>query len=108
MAATPSFKAPVPRMHIFTTSTGNASVSSASLTEWEPSPRRGAYATPSNRRVVPNFTRDDTEEAESDRLIDPKYAFLITQTEIYADIHIRRLDAPWKPDALDEKWVFII
>jgi hypothetical protein len=75
MASTPVFNAPVPRMHVWQTS----NAFEPSLNEFEQSPRRTSYATPSNRRMVPNFTRDDTEEAEDN--IDPK------------------LDTLWKPES---------
>ncbi|OBT77893.1 hypothetical protein VF21_03209 [Pseudogymnoascus sp. 05NY08] len=59
LMATPAYKAPVPRMHLWSTSPALLDTPSDSV----PSNSWGkidAYATPTMRRFVPNFTQDDS------------------------------------------------
>ena len=46
LATTPKYRAPVPRMRLWPTSTA-----SSTMADWEPA----GYATPTSRRAVPNF-----------------------------------------------------
>ncbi|KFY29704.1 hypothetical protein V494_08529 [Pseudogymnoascus sp. VKM F-4513 (FW-928)] len=59
LMATPEYKAPVPRMHIWSTSPTLLDTPSGSAPSgrWDKSV---AYATPTMNRFVPNFTQDDS------------------------------------------------
>lgn len=59
LMATPAYKAPVPRMHLWSTSPALLDTPSDSVpsSHWD---KNDAYATPTMRRFVPNFTQDDS------------------------------------------------
>ena len=71
LAATPVFRAPVPPMHHWPTTTATASTAVGG-SEWKSSAvYTSPYATPTSRREVPNFT---SEQTSADFQLDPKYA----------------------------------
>lgn len=59
LMTTPVYKPPVPRMHIWSTSPALLDTPSGSVASnrWD---RNDAYATPTMKRFVPNFTRDES------------------------------------------------
>lgn len=59
LMATPAYKAPVPRMHIWSTSPTllDTPSDSAPSGRWD---KNDAYATPTMKRFVPNFPQDDS------------------------------------------------
>ncbi|KFY28248.1 hypothetical protein V493_03038 [Pseudogymnoascus sp. VKM F-4281 (FW-2241)] len=59
LMTTPVYKPPVPRMHIWSTSPAFLDTPSGSVASnrWD---RNDAYATPTMKRFVPNFTRDES------------------------------------------------
>jgi hypothetical protein len=70
LAATPVFRAPVPPMHLWPTTTATASTA-AGGSEWQSSAvYTSPYTTPTSRREVPNFTGEQTG---ADFQVDPKY-----------------------------------
>lgn len=67
LAATPIFRAPVPRMHLWPT---NAHISSPTpFSGWE---QNNLYETPTMRRSVPNFA-PAAAKAPADYMSEPKY-----------------------------------
>jgi hypothetical protein len=65
LLCTPIYKAPVPRMHLWSTALplSDTPFNSAPSTRWE---EQDAYATPTmRRRSVPNFTYQDSPEANN-------------------------------------------
>jgi len=62
LAGTPVYRAPIPRMHLWPTANTSTSTPTS---EWE----APAYATPSARRSIPNFS----QETPTGNPIDPKY-----------------------------------
>jgi hypothetical protein len=66
LAATPVFRAPVPRMHLWPTTISTTATPTGD-SEWQPS---AVYTTPTSRRQVPNFTRGQTSAGLQ---LDPKY-----------------------------------
>jgi hypothetical protein len=69
LAATPVFRAPIPPMHLWPTTTATASTE-AGGSEWQSTAvYTSPYATPTSRREVPNFTGKQTAV---DFHVDPK------------------------------------
>lgn len=64
LMATPTYRAPVPRMHIWSTSPALLDTPSDSVPSsyWD---KNDAYATPTMKRFVPNFTHDDSPGAQT-------------------------------------------
>jgi hypothetical protein len=87
VAATPLYRAPVPRMHLWPTTT-NTCVSTA-VSDWEQSTE---YATPTARRVIPNFACQETPAGDP---TDPRYATRLT-CQTLANEYLCRLTTPWK------------
>ena len=70
LAATPVFRAPVPPMHLWPTTTATASTAVGG-SEWQSSAvYTSPYATPTSRREVPNFAGEQTAAGLQ---VDPKY-----------------------------------
>ncbi|KAH8770320.1 hypothetical protein BGZ57DRAFT_985798 [Hyaloscypha finlandica] len=69
------FRAPIPRMHLWPTVANNSP-----LSEWDRSPMAHVYETPTARRQIPNFSRQETPAPAA---LDPK------------------LTTPWKPEPED-------
>ena len=59
LMATPKYRASVPRMHLWSTSPAllDTPSDSAPSSRWD---KNDAYATPTMKRFVPNFTQDDS------------------------------------------------
>ena len=68
LAQTPVFRAPVPRMQDWPSA--DRTRASTMDDDWEPNTM---YTTPTARRRVPNFTRQETPASSR---VDPKYAIL--------------------------------
>lgn len=64
LMATPVYKAPVPRMHIWSTSPALLDTPSDSMlsSRWD---KTDAYATPTMKRFVPNFTQDNSPAVQT-------------------------------------------
>lgn len=71
----PMFRAPVPRMHLWPTTTNtninnNTSTSNSDMgTQWE---RNSIYATPTSRRDIPGFTLQKTPSATGNASVTTK------------------------------------
>lgn len=61
LAATPVFRAPIPRMHLWPTHTSSPTPSR----DWE---QDNMYSTPTMRRKVPNFAPAEAETPAGDML----------------------------------------
>jgi hypothetical protein len=64
LLSTPIYKAPVPRMHMWSTVLPHSGTpfDSVPSSRWE---EQDAYATPTMRRSIPNFTHHDSPEADN-------------------------------------------
>ncbi|KFY18007.1 hypothetical protein V491_04888 [Pseudogymnoascus sp. VKM F-3775] len=81
LMATPVYKAPVPRIHIWSTSPTllNTPSNSAPSGYWD---KNNAYATPTIKRFVPNFTHDDSPDVQTHFRTSPSQ---VKQAELRAD-----------------------
>lgn len=91
LATTPTYRAPIPRMRLWPTNTP-----SSSMADWEPA----GYATPTARRVVPNFSQTPFNT----RLVNFQRLLCYGRWHVYI-----RLDSPFRldPDTYDDdqRWV---